>query len=102
MLHKVVTWMRTEARQGESRGRVARWVGRNWARVTYAFHVEPTWLELNRNQVTIPDLHPSFSGLRIVQLSDFHCGHHVTPTYLAEAVALAQAQHPDLVVLTGD
>jgi predicted MPP superfamily phosphohydrolase len=102
MLHKVVAWMRTEARRGDSRGRVARWIGRNWARVNYAVGVEPTWLELNHHRVPIPDLHPAFAGLRIVQLSDFHCGQHVTAAYLGEAVHLAHAQEPDLIVLTGD
>jgi predicted MPP superfamily phosphohydrolase len=43
-----------------------------------------------------------FAGFRIVQLSDFHCSRQVTPDYLREAVELAQAQNPDLVVLTGD
>jgi predicted MPP superfamily phosphohydrolase len=70
--------------------------------VSYGYRIEPTWLELNRRDVPISGLPPSFSGFRIVQLSDFHCGRHVTPTYLAEAVDLAQAQDPDLVVLTGD
>src|SRR5260370_31142543 len=102
MLHKFVAWMRTESGRESQPGRWARWLGRNWARLTYAVRVEPTWLELNPHQVPISDLHPHFSGLRIVQLSDFHCGHQVTAAYLAEAVTLAQAQNPDLVVLTGD
>jgi predicted MPP superfamily phosphohydrolase len=40
--------------------------------------------------------------MRLVQLTDFHCSSRVTPAYLAEAVDLAQAQNPDLAVLTGD
>ena len=102
MLQKVVAWMRTEAQRDSQPGRWARWLGRGWARLTYAMRVEPTWLELNHHQVPIADLHPHFGGLRIVQLTDFHCGHQVPASYLAEAVALAQAQSPDVVVLTGD
>lgn len=102
MLNKLVSWLRTEARREEKQGRWARWVGRNWAHFTYARRVEPTWLEVNHHDVPITDLPPSFMGLRIVQMSDFHCGRHVTPTYLAEAVELAQGQRGDLIVLTGD
>src|SRR5260370_41922015 len=101
MLHKFVAWMRTESGRESQPGRWARWLGRNWARLTYAVRVEPTWLELNHHQVPISDLHPHFSGLRIVQLSDFPCGHQGTAAYLAEAVTLAQAPNPDLVVLPG-
>jgi predicted MPP superfamily phosphohydrolase len=94
--------MRAEAKQYPSKGRVARWIGRNWARLTYATRIEPTWLELNQLQIPIANLPSAFTGLRIVQMSDFHGGRHVTPAYLGEAVALAQAQNPDVIVLTGD
>src|SRR5262249_45779131 len=63
---------------------------------------EPTWLELTRTAVVVRDLPAGFAGFRIVQLSDFHCSRRVTSTYLAEAVDLALAQRPDLIVLTGD
>jgi predicted MPP superfamily phosphohydrolase len=101
MLHHFVGWLR-EARQAPARGRWARWLGRGWARLTYAVRVEPTWLELNRHDVPIADLPPAFHGFRIVQLSDFHCSRQVTPAYLTEAVGLAQAQAADVIVLTGD
>jgi predicted MPP superfamily phosphohydrolase len=101
MLTKLVGWMRTEARR-EGRGRWARWIGRGWARVHYAIRVEPTWLELNHHAIPVTDLPAAFGGLRIVQLSDFHCSRNVTPAYLGEAVELAQSQNGDLVVLTGD
>jgi uncharacterized protein len=90
---------RWEGRKGD---RVARWLGRGWARWHYATRVEPTWLELTQHEVQVAGLPPSFAGLRVVQLSDFHCSRLVTPAYLAEAVDLAQAQDPDLIVLTGD
>ncbi len=99
---KFVSWMRADAQENPGKGRVARWIGRNWARLTYATHIEPTWLELNRLHVPIANLATPFAGLRIVQMSDFHGGHQVTPAYLGEAVELAQAQNPDVIVLTGD
>jgi predicted MPP superfamily phosphohydrolase len=102
MITHVVSWLRNEANNSSGRNRLASWIGRNWARLTYAVRVEPTWLELNCHEVSIADLPSAFDGLRIVQLSDFHCGHHVTPAYLNEAVDLTQAQQPDVTVLTGD
>src|SRR5439155_17429721 len=102
MIQHMLGWLRSEARTGRARGRWARWIGRNWARVSYGYRVEPTWLELNQFEVFISDLPAPFAGFRIAQLSDFHCSRQVTPGYLSEAVNLAQAQAPDLVVLTGD
>jgi predicted MPP superfamily phosphohydrolase len=102
MIQHMLGWLRSEARRGRARGRWARWIGRNWARVSYGYRVEPTWLELNRFEVFIGDLPAAFAGFRIAQLSDFHCSRQVTPGYLSEAVNLAQAQAPHLVVLTGD
>jgi predicted MPP superfamily phosphohydrolase len=102
MLHNLVGWLRAEARTSRARGRWARWIGRSWARVSYGFRVEPTWLELNHVPVSVQGLPGAFAGFRIAQLSDFHCSRQVTPAYLAEAVELARAQSPDLVVLTGD
>jgi predicted MPP superfamily phosphohydrolase len=101
-MNRLVGWLRTEGCAERSRGRWSRWLGRGWARLHYAIRVEPTWLELNRHDVPIWNLPAAFAGLRIVQLSDFHCGKHVTPDYLNEAVELAAAQRPDVIVLTGD
>jgi predicted MPP superfamily phosphohydrolase len=84
------------------RRRWTRWIGRNWARVSYGYRVEPTWLELNRFEVPVAGLPAAFAGFRMAQLSDLHCGRHVTPAYLGEAVDMTLAQNPDVVVLTGD
>jgi predicted MPP superfamily phosphohydrolase len=64
--------------------------------------VEPTWLEVNKHDIPIAGLPAAFAGLRIVQMTDFHCSKHVTPHYLQEAVDLAHQQNPDLIALTGD
>ena len=102
MINNVVGWLRAERQKEQRRGRWARWIGRNWARFSYGYRVEPTWLELNQFDIGIADLPPAFAGLRIAQLTDFHCSRQVTPAYLSEAVHLAQRQNPDLIVLTGD
>lgn len=102
MQHRMLRLREPGARAGRLRTRWARFIGRNWARVSYGVRVEPTWLEVTQTPIGVRDLPAGFHGCRIVQLSDFHCSRHVTSAYLAEAVDLAQAQEPDLVVLTGD
>lgn len=102
MLHHVAGWFRSAGRSQPTHRRMARWIGRNWARVSYGYHVEPTWLELNHLEIPVADLSPAFARFRIVQLSDLHCSRQVTEDYLSEAVDLAGSQQADVVVLTGD
>src|SRR5262245_17331687 len=102
MLQQLAKWLRRQNSPDSGVVRLARWLGRSWARFSYATRVEPHWLELNQHDIPITDLPAEFHGMRIVQLSDFHCGKHVTPAYLREAVELAMAQQGDVVVLTGD
>jgi uncharacterized protein len=60
-------------------------------------------LTLERHQITIADLPLRLRGLRIVQLSDFHFdGVQLTEALLEQAIALVNAQAPDLICLTGD
>lgn len=47
-------------------------------------------------------LSPALTGFRIVQLSDVHIGPTVSRGFVARMVAQANAQDPDLVVITGD
>jgi predicted MPP superfamily phosphohydrolase len=78
------------------------WIGRTWARLDYAFRVEPLWLECNRLDVPVRGLPSGFDGLRIAHLSDLHAGRSVPAALLAEAVDLAAAERPDLIAVTGD
>jgi uncharacterized protein len=57
---------------------------------------------LERPVFTLPDLDPAHDGLRVVQLSDLHCGARTPPQRIRDAIARANALQPDLVVLTGD
>ena len=82
--------------------RVAHWVGRNWARVSYARTIEPTWLEMNPHSIPVVDLPHQFGELKIAQLSDLHGGHHLPNDYLPGAVDITLAQQPDIIALTGD
>lgn len=60
-------------------------------------------LTLERQLIKIRDLPLRLRGLRIIQLSDFHFdGIGLSPRQLQQAIALANAQSPDLICLTGD
>jgi predicted MPP superfamily phosphohydrolase len=84
------------------RTRLARFLGKNWARVGYAYHVEPTWLEVNRLPLPVRNLPPAFHGLKIAHLTDFHCGKQIPGGYLEGALERTMAEQPDLIALTGD
>ena len=95
MQHTQMPWSRWTSR-------VARTVGRTWARLHYAYHVEPTWLEVNYHRLTLPGWPATLDGLRVAHLTDFHCGHHMPLRYLEETLARTLAEEPDLIALTGD
>lgn len=82
--------------------RLARFLGRNWARVGYAYHVEPTWLEVNRFDLPVTSLSAGFHGLKVAHLTDFHCGRQIPTGYLEDAVRRTAAEQPDVIALTGD
>jgi uncharacterized protein len=90
------------ARSGSLVGRFARFVGRNWARLGYAYHVEPTWLVVNRVTLPVRNLPAALAGVRIAQLSDFHYGPHIPTGYLEGAIERTAAEKPHLITLTGD
>lgn len=94
--------MRSHVAPRPSLGGWAKWIGRSWAHVTYATRVEPTWVEVNNLDIPVPGLPEPFAGLRVVQLTDFHCGPFVSSIYLSEVIDLARAQEGDVIVLTGD
>ncbi len=59
-------------------------------------------LQVTRQEVRLPNLPKALDGFAIAQMTDFHRSVGVREDFLAEAVALCNAQHPDVVVLTGD
>jgi uncharacterized protein len=84
------------------KARVAKLVGHTWARINYAYRVEPTGLEINRIPIPVRDLPTAFHGLRIAQLTDFHCGKQIPIGYLENALARTLSEQPDVIALTGD
>ena len=51
---------------------------------------------------SVPDLPPSWDGLRIAQLSDLHVGPHTSRRFLARVAAQVEQLAPDLIAITGD
>ena len=68
----------------------------------YSIGLEPVWLRVERVDMTLSRLAPSFDGYTIAQLSDLHVGSGVSLDFLREAVDAANAARPDLIVVTGD
>jgi uncharacterized protein len=68
----------------------------------YAHKIEPIWFEVKHIEITLPKLDRAFNGYRIVQISDLHAGEGTSRSQLEKVVAAVNAEHPDLVVITGD
>jgi uncharacterized protein len=58
--------------------------------------------KVKRVALKYPNLPESFRGLKIVQLSDIHCGSFTNPAEVAKGIELANSLDPDLIVFTGD
>ncbi len=65
----------------------------------YGYFVEPHWLQVTHVSIRSPRIRPGAS-LRIVHISDLHSG--VRPHFEDRLPALIAAQHPDVIVFTGD
>jgi hypothetical protein len=63
---------------------------------------EPHELQVEHVEIRLRRLPPAFDGFRLVQLSDIHFGEYMTLAYLQKVIETANAQQPDLVLLTGD
>lgn len=83
-------------------GRLARWLGTHWARLSYARHVEPTWLDVPRVLVPVPGLPDALAGLTVAHLSDLHVGRQLPEEYLSRVIDTTLDARPDLIALTGD
>ena len=68
----------------------------------YAICIEPYWLEVTQTTITLHRLPPAWNGLRIVQLTDFHYPVGLSSSFYRRVVNCANAQHPDIILLTGD
>ncbi len=73
------------------------------ASLFYSFVIEPGRLVVTESTIEIEKLDPALDGLKIVAISDLHCGSNaVNAEKLRDLLALANGQNPDIVVLLGD
>lgn len=68
----------------------------------YARCIEPHQLSVTRKEIRLPTLPASLDGLVIAQLTDFHYQPDENERLMQSAVAAVNAEHPDLIALTGD
>jgi predicted MPP superfamily phosphohydrolase len=59
-------------------------------------------LQVTAPVIRLPRLPRAFEGFRICQLSDIHIGPFLPAEEIRKYVAIANAQKPDMIVLTGD
>jgi uncharacterized protein len=60
------------------------------------------WFDVTRLEFHLPRLPEVFSGIRLVQISDFHIGTWLTAGHLNQVIDQVNRLKPDLVVITGD
>ena len=68
----------------------------------YMRDYEPSHVEVSKVRLTLPRLARSFSGMRVVQVSDFHYGGWMNTERLTDVLQMVIDQSPDLVTITGD
>jgi len=66
----------------------------------WAFGPAATTVELTRHDALVPGLAPGLDGLRIAQVSDVHLPANAGA--VRNALALLDAERPEIVLLTGD
>ena len=75
-----------------------------WYILLYGVFVGFNKLEVNYQEYASPDLPKAFDGYKIVLFSDAHAGSYTERNQyvLQKAIDSINAQHPDLIVFTGD
>lgn len=68
----------------------------------WSYLLEPGWVQIEGVSLSLPRLSPNFHGTRILQVSDIHMGGWMNSERLRHAADLIAAEHPDLLLFTGD
>jgi predicted MPP superfamily phosphohydrolase len=68
----------------------------------YMSRIEPGWLEVTQVRLALPRLPKSFSGFRLVQISDIHMGGWMNSERLTHLLDVVMGLSPNLVAITGD
>jgi hypothetical protein len=69
---------------------------------SYAWFVEPHWLEVVRLRMPVRNLPEELEGATLAHLTDVHVGRDVSDAYVLDTFARVAAANPDIVVVTGD
>lgn len=67
-----------------------------------AFVIEPTQIQITRQELPVPDLPPEWAGARMIHLSDIHWGDPRSRWLFRWMVETVNELEPDLIVITGD
>ncbi len=59
-------------------------------------------IRVKKTRLVLPNLPDAFNGLRIVQISDIHCGSFTIPAHFENAAKMIEMQKPDILFFTGD
>ena len=93
----------------KSRGlKLGKWVGLPLAMVIFTAMwwgalINRFNIDVKQVEVTVPGLPASMDGLRLLQFSDLHTGTFGRDTtFTSELIDSINAQHPDVIVFTGD
>jgi predicted MPP superfamily phosphohydrolase len=69
---------------------------------SYAGFIEPKWYEIKRMTLSFERLPNAFHGLKLIQFSDLHIGHHFNLQDLEHIVNLIHKEKADILCFTGD
>ena len=68
----------------------------------YMSKYEPSWLDVTELKLKLPRLPSSFSGIRLIQVSDLHYDTWMNADRLNSILSVVSGLSPDLVAITGD
>lgn len=60
------------------------------------------WIDITEVDLRLDRTPDALKGIKIVQLSDLHCGKTVSKTYLNHCIERVNQLNPDIIALTGD
>lgn len=68
----------------------------------YSLEFEPSWVDISKVEIFLPNLPKSFHNYKILQLSDLHIGGWMNRLHLEDVLVHVREQEPDLIIITGD
>ena len=69
---------------------------------SYPVFIERNLVQINNYRIPVPSLPKSFSGFRVVHLTDLHFGCLVSESFIYGVIKKANSLKPDIIVCTGD